>query len=868
MAQELLYAASHVTGSFTNPNNALGDTPGTWAGDLNANNSYTSEWLIAGPTDPLTSGATQTFRVLARKGTNNNNPTIALELLQGGSVIASIGAVTITSTSGQILTVTVNTSAISNRNDIRVRAIQASAGGGPNDRNCAQVAYLEWDAVTTPSGPPTEAPVLSLVSKTHNSADLSWTTVGAITTYELQRDTVTIQNTSSTTRSDTGLDPVTTYSYRVRGVNASGGGPWSNVLPVETDEEPPPPPPAVRANSFEGGVPTEQITVGNSGGDSGDAFDSVWGTVLYSDQAVHGGVSAEHSDFGSIGWDFSLDNESIMWARAYMYHEVSGSGDISFEKFFTFFDDNLGGHEFHFEWLTTNGTGVVIALPSFAALAPVVPPFQWFRVEAMVDMPAEIYEVRLFLDPESETPTDSITDSFFANGTRITEIWFAELNSMVGMLWSDDVAVSNQGWIGPAITGPPVVELVPTDPAVVLVPEAPTLVPGASAMQPVEAGAQIEMETPALVPASASIQPSEPVVQALAETPSLEIGVATLQPTEPAVVMAADGPGLVPEGATLVPTEPAMQMQAEQPGMVPAGATLGPVAPGMQLETEAPGLQVGAVWLRPDEAVVQLSQSSPGLVPGSAAIAPQEVVVAFEPETPGLAAGLAVLQPQEIDVGLLAETPGLMAGNLTLVPSEFVMSMVAETAALVPGDAAVQPQEIAIAVAAEAVTLLPSSVTISPTEPVFQALMEAAALVSGEAVIAPVEIVVQLEPETPVATPGQAVLIPVDPSVGIQVEAPSFAPEGTAIVPSEVAFALIMSQIIVREATELRDITIALGQSIFRARLQVGIASEQPFLVGEGTLRYGIQESQVRLVVSEGVVRWEIGESVINRKEQ
>jgi hypothetical protein len=150
MTVETLYASSHLAGAFSSPDNALGNSPSTWAGDLNTNASYTSRWALADPVDPLTPAATQTVRVLARKGSNTGTPTIALNLYENGSLVGSIlGATSITSTTGQTLTATFNTGQIANGADVEIEVVQSAVGGSGSARNSAQIAYIEWEADTS-----------------------------------------------------------------------------------------------------------------------------------------------------------------------------------------------------------------------------------------------------------------------------------------------------------------------------------------------------------------------------------------------------------------------------------------------------------------------------------------------------------------------------------------------------------------------------------------------------------------------------------------------------------------------------------------------------------------------------------------------
>lgn len=144
---EFLYATSHQTGTVTNPDNALGNTPSTWAGVTNANTSATSRWAIGNPVNGLTPGATHTVRVVARKGSNTGNPTVAVNLYENGSLVKSlVGTTSVTSTTGQTLTGTFTTSQVSNKDNIEVEVVITGVGGSGSARNSAQVSHIEWEA--------------------------------------------------------------------------------------------------------------------------------------------------------------------------------------------------------------------------------------------------------------------------------------------------------------------------------------------------------------------------------------------------------------------------------------------------------------------------------------------------------------------------------------------------------------------------------------------------------------------------------------------------------------------------------------------------------------------------------------------------
>ncbi|HAS84804.1 MAG TPA: hypothetical protein DCS23_01875, partial [Candidatus Yonathbacteria bacterium] len=153
-ATETKWASSHLSGTCTNPNNALSTTNGTWAGDTNANVSCTSDYAMDDPSGSLT--GTQTINVLARKGSQSGNPTLAIDLYENGSLVQSIvGATSVTSTSGQTVSGTFDGSVITNPNNVEVRIVIVGAGGAPSSRNSAQYDSIEWAVQFAVNTPPT-----------------------------------------------------------------------------------------------------------------------------------------------------------------------------------------------------------------------------------------------------------------------------------------------------------------------------------------------------------------------------------------------------------------------------------------------------------------------------------------------------------------------------------------------------------------------------------------------------------------------------------------------------------------------------------------------------------------------------------------
>jgi hypothetical protein len=179
MATEVLYATSHITGGFSNPDNAVGNTPSTWAGDINVNVSATSRWAIGDSVDPLTPAfTTHTIAVVMRKGGNSGNPTAVVRLFEDGTLVKTLASATITSTTGQTLSGTFTTAEIGDRNNIEVEVAVTGAAGGGSVRNSAQVSHFVATLDTTEAAEPVDiAPNNSAHSQTVTEPTVTVTAV-------------------------------------------------------------------------------------------------------------------------------------------------------------------------------------------------------------------------------------------------------------------------------------------------------------------------------------------------------------------------------------------------------------------------------------------------------------------------------------------------------------------------------------------------------------------------------------------------------------------------------------------------------------------------------------------------------------------
>ncbi len=219
---------------------------------------------------------------------------------------------------------------------------------------------------------------------------------------------------------------------------------------------------AVRSNSFEGGSDGVAITSGNSGGLSGDAFTSVFGsTPLFTNVQKRQTMAYRLVDpTGATGvrWTGIAGGTNDMWARAYLYLTAypttnplmfiygqtaanTGAGALSVE---------LGGHL----RARNTGGGVAGAAPEGSVLISLN---QWVRCEMRLRPGSAAttgqIEWRLFNTADSTT-ADETQNSPVDCGADIDGFRYG-LGGGSGptspfTVYLDDVYLSTIGWIGPS----------------------------------------------------------------------------------------------------------------------------------------------------------------------------------------------------------------------------------------------------------------------------------------------------------------------------------------------------------------------------------------------------------------------------------
>lgn len=144
---ETLYATSHLAGTCTTPNNALGVADGTWTENIDSDD-WTSRWAMDDPSSSLDTG-TQTIEVAGRKSTAGagGDPAWVITLYENGSSVGVIGSGSLTTDTGT-LTGTFNGSAITDETLVEIQIAATANGGGPNECTL-QVDSITWTATIT-----------------------------------------------------------------------------------------------------------------------------------------------------------------------------------------------------------------------------------------------------------------------------------------------------------------------------------------------------------------------------------------------------------------------------------------------------------------------------------------------------------------------------------------------------------------------------------------------------------------------------------------------------------------------------------------------------------------------------------------------
>ncbi|ETK36116.1 phage distal tail protein [Microbispora sp. ATCC PTA-5024] len=210
----------------------------------------------------------------------------------------------------------------------------------------------------------------------------------------------------------------------------------------------------LKKNSFSGGTDGANITTSNSGGTSGNAFDS-WGSAPSYTSSQATGLRAPlvaklhdlTSSSDSLIWNYTLSARTV-WLREYLYLSASPASDSvivdesEFAVWITLKTDRT---------VTITSTGFTPV--TFVASTTALPLNTWCRIEAKIVYGTTssngAVELRIYTSADSSTATETKTATGVNTGTTVgSSIAF---DAVYGFdLLVDDLAITDVDWLGPA----------------------------------------------------------------------------------------------------------------------------------------------------------------------------------------------------------------------------------------------------------------------------------------------------------------------------------------------------------------------------------------------------------------------------------
>lgn len=159
MTTENLYLESWSTNTgLLTPANGLNNGAGNWTTNVDSE-AWNTVGEFANPVGNHANG-THSFNIRARKDAGTNNPTLTMEIISAtGVVLGTTGAVSITSTTGQTVSLNISAATLNaasgGLNGIKAKLTAPATGGSPSARSVVQIDYCFWsgDFDTVTLGP-------------------------------------------------------------------------------------------------------------------------------------------------------------------------------------------------------------------------------------------------------------------------------------------------------------------------------------------------------------------------------------------------------------------------------------------------------------------------------------------------------------------------------------------------------------------------------------------------------------------------------------------------------------------------------------------------------------------------------------------
>ncbi|TDD97652.1 hypothetical protein [Actinomadura rubrisoli] len=213
-------------------------------------------------------------------------------------------------------------------------------------------------------------------------------------------------------------------------------------------------------NGAEGGTNTTTVSAANSGGASGNPFDSVVGTPTITFDNTHAlgnlsykvvaGASAQQMVWSSA----SHGTQSETWGRLYLYSSGAPSAVTGIVRWLVGVGQTAR--------LRYESTGVLTLSdvgnnPEFATANP-IPTGQWVRLEWHILFQAGtgVCDLRTYNNADSTTPTESLSSATLNAAAGCDTVQWGSFNAVTWTGWLDGLQVNNTGFPGPITARPAV----------------------------------------------------------------------------------------------------------------------------------------------------------------------------------------------------------------------------------------------------------------------------------------------------------------------------------------------------------------------------------------------------------------------------
>lgn len=302
----------------------------------------------------------------------------------------------------------------------------------------------------------------AIATASGTEVDLQWTAAPGATGYQVERSPAGTQNWavveaigSTTSYSDQSVLPGMTYDYRVSALDAGGRGAVSATVTVTT---PGTANTALLSNGFDGGTMGATITAANSGGASGNGFNTAScasGTLTYSAPPAHGSLSARLTPGTGtcfVAWTAkAIASASEGYGRAYVNLSALPPGVTALLKVMS-----PGGTRDVQVNLSKTGKLTILDAngATQATFASSIPLGQWVRLEwHLVAGSAGSFGLQMY-SGDSTTAVESQTVAGINAGPAIGGAQVGALSSLAAgygaALGLDDIAYGTSGPLGPA----------------------------------------------------------------------------------------------------------------------------------------------------------------------------------------------------------------------------------------------------------------------------------------------------------------------------------------------------------------------------------------------------------------------------------